>query len=167
MAAYVIADVEITDPDTYARYREGVPGSLEPFGGRYVVRGGAVQVVEGDWQPHRLVILEFPDAEARRRWYESERYQAIVGDRWAAARSSRARASASTALSFCWTETTVCKSFWREGKSIGLTLSPLARTFKRPGPCRTAAPAPAGAGSRQGLACGAPAGCGSACPAPD
>ncbi len=72
MPAYLIADVDVTDAETYDRYRREVPASLEAFGGRFLVRGGDVQVVEGDWQPFRLVILEFPDADTRRRWYESD-----------------------------------------------------------------------------------------------
>ena len=64
MAAYVIAEVEVTDPALYERYRREVPGTLAPFGGRFVVRGGAVEPLEGDWAPKRLVVLEFPDRAA-------------------------------------------------------------------------------------------------------
>lgn len=88
MPAYLIADVTVTDPETYDRYRRDVPASLEPYGGRFLVRGGAFEVVEGDWRPGRLVIIEFPDADARRRWYESDRYREIVRLRWQAATSN-------------------------------------------------------------------------------
>lgn len=75
MPAYVIADVEIRDPDAYAEYTKLVPATLEPFGGRFVVRGPQVERLEGDWQPHRLVVLEFPDLERARAWYGSARYE--------------------------------------------------------------------------------------------
>lgn len=88
MAAYVIADVTVTDPDTYEEYRKGVPASLAAYGGRFLVRGGDVQVIEGGWQPTRMVVLEFPTAEARRQWYDSEIYQRIVSKRWQAAHSN-------------------------------------------------------------------------------
>lgn len=76
MPAYVIADVDVHDQETYREYTKLVPPSLEPFGGRFLVRGGAHQPLEGGWQPHRLVIIEFPSAEQARAWYESEAYTA-------------------------------------------------------------------------------------------
>jgi uncharacterized protein (DUF1330 family) len=85
MPAYLIADVTVTDPETYDRYRREVPASIAAFGGRFLVRGGASEVVEGDWRPRRLVILEFPDADALRRWYHSDAYQEVAKLRWAAA----------------------------------------------------------------------------------
>ena len=85
MAAYVIADVTVKDQHVYDLYRREVPASLEPYGGRFVVRGGDFEVVEGDWQPRRLVIIAFPDADARRQWYDSEFYQEIAKRRWQAA----------------------------------------------------------------------------------
>ena len=77
MAAYVIANIDVRNPDEYARYSAQVPASLEPYGGRFVVRGGNVDVLEGEWRP-RVVVIEFPDAGAARRWYQSEAYQAIL-----------------------------------------------------------------------------------------
>ena len=68
MPAHLIADVHVTDPETYDRYRQEVPASIEACGGRFLVRGGASDVAEGDWRPRRLVIIEFPDAAALRRW---------------------------------------------------------------------------------------------------
>jgi uncharacterized protein (DUF1330 family) len=73
MAAYIIAEVDVTDPDTYAGYRELVPPSLEKYGGRFLVRGGTAEALEGP-QPKRVVILEFDDAAAARRWYNSPEY---------------------------------------------------------------------------------------------
>jgi uncharacterized protein (DUF1330 family) len=75
MPAYVIVETEITDPEQYERYKAASPGAVAAAGGRFVVRGGELAVLEGDWQPSRLVVLEFEDLEAARRWYHSERYQ--------------------------------------------------------------------------------------------
>lgn len=75
MAAYMIAHVKkIHDPDAYAEYRKMVPASVEKFGGRFIVRGGAVEVAEGDWQPGRLVVIEFPDVETAKAWLSSDEY---------------------------------------------------------------------------------------------
>jgi uncharacterized protein (DUF1330 family) len=73
--AYIIADVTVTDPATMEEYRKHVPATLSPFGGRFIVRGGAHQTVEGDWKPNRLVVLEFPSMEQAKRWYDSEQYR--------------------------------------------------------------------------------------------
>jgi uncharacterized protein (DUF1330 family) len=74
MAAYVIAEVEVTDPALFEQYRRDVPATLTPFGGRFIVRGGACETLEGDWQPKRLVILEFPDRDAATAWWRSDAY---------------------------------------------------------------------------------------------
>jgi uncharacterized protein (DUF1330 family) len=73
--AYIIADVTVTDPAAMEEYRKLVPATLAKYGGRFVVRGGAHQAVEGDWKPNRLVILEFPSMEQAKRWYDSEEYR--------------------------------------------------------------------------------------------
>ncbi len=88
MPAYCIADVDVTDPAAYQEYRKLVPASLEKHGGRFLVRGGAHAVCEGEWQPTRLVILEFPDMAAAKRWYDSEDYAAAKALRFEAARTS-------------------------------------------------------------------------------
>lgn len=88
MAAYIIADVEITDPETYAEYRKVVPPTLEQYGGRFVVRGGAHETLEGDWQPARVVVLEFDDVAAAKRWYDSPEYSEIKAIRQRASRGS-------------------------------------------------------------------------------
>jgi uncharacterized protein (DUF1330 family) len=85
MSAYVIADVDVHDPEAYARYREGVPATLEAYGGRFVVRGGEWEVLEGDVDLHRLVVIEFADAEAARRWHASPEYRPLRAQREAAA----------------------------------------------------------------------------------
>jgi uncharacterized protein (DUF1330 family) len=75
VAAYIIADVTVTDPAAMEEYRKRVPATLTPFGGRFIVRGGAHQTLEGDWKPNRLVVLEFPSMEQAKRWYDSEQYR--------------------------------------------------------------------------------------------
>jgi uncharacterized protein (DUF1330 family) len=77
MAAYVLADIEITDPAGYEEYRRGVQATVARHGGRYLVRGGPSATLEGDWQPRRLVVLEFPSLAEARRWYDSEDYRAL------------------------------------------------------------------------------------------
>jgi uncharacterized protein (DUF1330 family) len=85
MPAYVIADVEVTDAERYAVYSAQVSATLEPYGGRFLVRGGATERIEGGWLPARLVIIEFPSMDAAHRWYDSPEYQAILGIRHEAA----------------------------------------------------------------------------------
>ena len=75
MAAYVIVETDVTDPEQYEQYKAASPGAIAAGGGRFLVRGGELVVLEGDWRPPRLVMLEFEDIEAARRWYESEAYQ--------------------------------------------------------------------------------------------
>jgi uncharacterized protein (DUF1330 family) len=72
----VIVETDIHDPEQYERYKEASPGAVAAGGGRFVARGGELAVLEGEWQPTRLVILEFPDLETAKRFYDSERYQA-------------------------------------------------------------------------------------------
>jgi len=81
MTAYVIADIDVTDPEAYRGYMALVPGTVEPFGGRFVIRGGNHETLEGPWRPHRLVMIEFPSAGHARRWYESGAYVAAMAIR--------------------------------------------------------------------------------------
>jgi uncharacterized protein (DUF1330 family) len=74
MPAYVIADVRVTDPGVYGAYAARTPEVLRKYGARFVVRGGTAETLEGDWSPQRLVVLEFPSAEAARAWYDSPEY---------------------------------------------------------------------------------------------
>jgi uncharacterized protein (DUF1330 family) len=74
MPAYVIVETDIHDPEQYERYKAAVPASLAAHGGRFIARGGEMAVLEGDWQPKRLVALEFDDLEAVQRWYRSPEY---------------------------------------------------------------------------------------------
>ena len=75
MAAYMIIDVEVRDPERYKEYVKMVPPTLEPFGGRFLVRGGHAENVEGDWQPKRIVVVEFESIERAREWWDSDMYQ--------------------------------------------------------------------------------------------
>ena len=75
MAAYVIANVTVKDPALFEQYRKQVPDTLARHGGRYLVRGGQQDALEGGWTPSRLVVLEFPSLEHARRWYDSEEYR--------------------------------------------------------------------------------------------
>jgi uncharacterized protein (DUF1330 family) len=75
VAAYVIVDIHVTDPIRYEDYKPQAAATVAAFGGRYLARGGAAQVLEGDWQPGRLVILEFPDTATAQRWLDSEDYR--------------------------------------------------------------------------------------------
>ncbi len=78
MAAYVIVDVEVTNQEAYEEYRRQVPATLEKYGGRFAVRGGRYETLEGSWQPQRIVVLEFPDFERAKQWHASPEYQAII-----------------------------------------------------------------------------------------
>jgi uncharacterized protein (DUF1330 family) len=86
MPAYVIFDLHVDDPDAYAPYREPAGRSVEAHGGRYLARGGAHEVLEGDWDVDRLVILQFPSMEQARAWYGSADYQEVLPIRQAASR---------------------------------------------------------------------------------
>ena len=86
MAAYVIAHIEVTDPDGYAEYVKGVPATIAKYGGRYLARGGATERLEGTAPVHRLVILEFPSSAKAREWYGSAEYRRLLAIRQANSR---------------------------------------------------------------------------------
>jgi uncharacterized protein (DUF1330 family) len=88
MPAYVIGDINVHDRAAYREYAALVPGTLEPFGGSFLVRGGDHEPLEGDWQPRRLVVLEFPSVDHARRWYASADYVAAMAIRHRAATGS-------------------------------------------------------------------------------
>jgi uncharacterized protein (DUF1330 family) len=88
MAAYVINDMEITDPVVFEQYRQMSPATVAQYGGRFIVRGGAIEPLEGDWSPRRLVILEFASAAQARAWIDSPEYAPARRLRQASARSS-------------------------------------------------------------------------------
>jgi len=87
MAAYLIAEVEITDPKAYEEYRKIVPATIAQYGGRYLVRGGAVETKEGDWTPSRVVVLEFASMDQARKWYQSPEYAPALAIRTRAGKS--------------------------------------------------------------------------------
>jgi len=87
MPAYVIANIEVTDPATYEEYKKLAGPSVVAYDGKYLVRGGAAEVLEGGWTPKRVVVLEFPSLERAKEWWNSESYAAAIGIRHAAARS--------------------------------------------------------------------------------
>ncbi len=74
MAVYAVVNIRITDPDRYAEYREQAPPTIARYGGKYLARGGKTEVLEGEWTPQRLVILEFESMERFHEWYNSPEY---------------------------------------------------------------------------------------------
>jgi uncharacterized protein (DUF1330 family) len=74
MAAYVIVEVDIHDPATYEEYKKLTPASISAHGGRFIVRGGNAINIEGDWDPKRIVVLEFPDLQTAKAWWSSPEY---------------------------------------------------------------------------------------------
>ncbi|MCH7710502.1 MAG: DUF1330 domain-containing protein [Proteobacteria bacterium] len=88
MAAYLIVQVDITDPDTFEEYKKQVPGTLAAYGGEYIVRGGEIDVLEGEWPMPRLVIIRFSSMEQARKWYRSPEYEGPHKLREASARAN-------------------------------------------------------------------------------
>lgn len=74
MAAYIIVDVVVTDPEGFAAYRELAPSTVAAYGGKYLARGGALTPLEGGWDPQRISVLEVPSAEQARAWWDSAEY---------------------------------------------------------------------------------------------
>lgn len=87
MAAYLIADIQIADVKKYEEYKRRVAPLIERFNGRYVARAGKHAVLEGDWEPTRLVVLEFPDMATLQAWYTSAEYAPVKSIRLEAAES--------------------------------------------------------------------------------
>ena len=77
MAGYEIVDGEVTDAEVFAEYLERIVGVVEAYGGKYLVRGGASEVTDGDWTPGRLVVIEFESIERVREYINSDEYQEI------------------------------------------------------------------------------------------
>ena len=78
MAAYVVANVRVEDPERYAEYVAQVPATIELYGGRFLARAGHAERLEGAVEPARFVVLEFPSYEAAKAWYESEEYRPLL-----------------------------------------------------------------------------------------
>ncbi|MBV9654953.1 MAG: DUF1330 domain-containing protein [Acetobacteraceae bacterium] len=85
MPAYIIVDMDVTDPALLEEYKKLTPATIARYGGRFLVRGGAFETLEGDWHPKRLVVLEFPSVDRAKAWVNSAEY--------APARALRQRAS--------------------------------------------------------------------------
>jgi uncharacterized protein (DUF1330 family) len=86
MAAYVIGEIEVTDPAVYDDYRKQVPATISKYGGRFIVRGGKAEALEGGWSPKRIVTLEFPSMEQAQKWYRSAEYAPLIKLRQRASR---------------------------------------------------------------------------------
>lgn len=76
MPAYVIAEIDVTDPKGYEEYRKLGPPTIAAYGGKFVVRGSKTEVLEGSWAPRRLVVLEFESVERAKEWWASKEYSA-------------------------------------------------------------------------------------------
>jgi len=77
VAGYVIVDLEILDPSGFEQYRERVIGMVKKYGGKYIAASEAVETLEGDWKPKRIVMIEFESMQRARAWFDSEEYQQI------------------------------------------------------------------------------------------
>jgi uncharacterized protein (DUF1330 family) len=75
MTAYIILDIEVTDPVRYAEYKELAAPTVAQYGGKYIVRGGKAENLEGDWVPSRMVVLQFESANQARKWLDSPEYR--------------------------------------------------------------------------------------------
>jgi uncharacterized protein (DUF1330 family) len=87
VAAYLIVQVEVSDPVRYEGYKKMVPPSIEKYGGRFLVRGGTTHTLEGAWTPKRFVMVEFPSVEQAKAWWASPEYAEARALRWATADS--------------------------------------------------------------------------------
>jgi uncharacterized protein (DUF1330 family) len=88
MAAYLIGDIDVVDAAGYEVYRQQVPATIAAHGGRYLVRGGAIEVQEGSWSPKRCVVLEFPSMASLKAWWDSPEYQVLRAIRERTTRSN-------------------------------------------------------------------------------
>ena len=88
MAGYIIVELEITDPKLFAKYRDLVPPIIEQYGGKYIVRGGDTEVFEGDWNPKRIVVLEFESVQRAKEFMDSEEYAPVKQMRFDSANSN-------------------------------------------------------------------------------
>jgi uncharacterized protein (DUF1330 family) len=86
MAAYVIGEIEVMDQGAYEEYRKQVPATVAKYGGRFIVRGGKAEPLEGGWSPKRIVALEFPSVEQAQKWYRSSEYAPLIKLRQRASR---------------------------------------------------------------------------------
>ena len=87
MSAYIIANVDVKDPDAYQNYTAQTPGLVEKFGGKFIVRGGDFEMLEGQLPLARVVVVEFADMDAARKFYHSPEYQEVLKIRASATES--------------------------------------------------------------------------------
>jgi uncharacterized protein (DUF1330 family) len=85
MAAYLVVDIDVTNPTQFEEYKKLAPAAVAKYGGRYLIRGGAYEAVEGDWKPLRLTVVEFESMEKAKAFYGSPEYQAAIKARKGAA----------------------------------------------------------------------------------
>lgn len=88
MKGYVIAQIDVQDPVRYADYVKLTPGTIEPFGGKFIARGGRAEKLEGDIAVNRVVVLEFPSFQQAKAWYESDGYRVAMAIRRSSSRGS-------------------------------------------------------------------------------
>jgi uncharacterized protein (DUF1330 family) len=87
MSAYVIVEISIQDLKEYEEYKKLTPATIAAYDGKFVVRGGQTEMLEGDWQPERIVVLEFPTVERAKEWWSSEAYSKAKSIRQRSART--------------------------------------------------------------------------------
>jgi uncharacterized protein (DUF1330 family) len=86
MSAYLIAEIEVTDPAAYEDYRKQVPGVVEKYKGKFIVRGGKIESMEGGWAPKRMVVVEFPSMDQALKFYRSPEYRPLIALRQSASK---------------------------------------------------------------------------------
>ena len=85
MAAYLVVDIDVSNPAQFEEYKKLAPSAIAKYGGRYIIRGGAYEVLEGAWEPQRVTVVEFDSMEKGRAFYNSPEYQAAIKARKGAA----------------------------------------------------------------------------------
>ena len=75
MSAYIIVEIDVHDPEGYEEYKKLAADTVHKYGGKYIVRGGRTEVLEGDWQPQRLVVLQFESIDRAKDWLNSREYR--------------------------------------------------------------------------------------------
>ncbi|HEY5290976.1 MAG TPA: DUF1330 domain-containing protein [Burkholderiales bacterium] len=86
MAAYLVVDIDVTNPAQFEEYKKLAPAAIAKYGGRYLIRGGAYEAIEGDWKPQRLTVVEFESMEKAKAFYHSPEYQTAIKARTGAAK---------------------------------------------------------------------------------
>ncbi len=85
MAAYLVIDIDVTNPTQFEKYKKPAREAIAKYGGRFLIQGGAYEAVEGDWKPHRFSLVEFDSMEKLKAFYHSPEYQAAIKTRTGAA----------------------------------------------------------------------------------